>query len=286
MNKLIVILGPTATGKTDLAIRLAKEFNGEIVSADSRLVYKKMNIGTAKPEDKKGVKHYLIDIIDLEKEYNVALFKKDATDSINKIIKKKRIPFLVGGTGLYISSIVNNIDFPKIKSNEKLRKKLEKKEIDELFEIYKKIDIKGSKIIDKKNKRRLIRAIEVVKQTKKPFFQNTKNKPIFDIIQIGIKPKDIQNKINKRVDQMIKTGLEKEVKKLEKYPKNPILETIGYKEWKKYKDKEEIINRIKINTNKFAKRQMTWFKRDKNISWINNYSEAKKLIKKFIKKEP
>lgn len=287
MNKLIVILGPTATGKTDLAIKLAKQFNGEIVSADSRLVYKKMNIGTAKPRNKQGIKHYLIDMIDLDEEYNVALFKKDAIKAIDKIIKKEKIPFLVGGTGLYISSIVNNIDFPQIKPDLKLRNELEKKDIKELFNIYKNLDEEGSKLIDKKNKRRLIRAIEVVKTTKKPFFQDTKKEPLFDVLQIGINPQDnLEKRINKRVDKMLKDGLEKEVERLDKYPQNPILETIGYREWKEYKDREEIVERIKINTRKFAKRQMTWFKRDKSIHWIDKYFEAKKIINQFIKKEP
>ena len=136
LAKLIVLLGPTASGKTDISIRLSNEFNGEIVSADSRLVYKKMDIGTAKPKDLKGVKHYLIDIINPEDEYNVALFKKDAEKAICNILNKNKTPFLVGGTGLYISSIMENINFPEIKPDLKLRKELEEKS-KETFEIYK-----------------------------------------------------------------------------------------------------------------------------------------------------
>ncbi|MDD4358595.1 MAG: tRNA (adenosine(37)-N6)-dimethylallyltransferase MiaA [Candidatus Pacebacteria bacterium] len=281
LAKLIVVLGTTATGKTDLAIKLAKEFNGEIVSADSRLVYKKMNIGTAKPTDFQGIKHYLIDIKNPEEEYNVALFKKDAEKAIDNILKKGKIPFLVGGTGLYISSIVNNIDFPEIKPDLKLRKELEEKTEEELFEMYKLLDKEGAELIDKKNKRRLVRAIEVAKV--RNFFKNTKRKPKFDILELGIsvEKEELKKRIEKRVDKMIEEGLEKEVKKLSE--KAPILETIGYGEWKEYNNREEVIERIKINTFKFAKRQMTWFKRDKAIKWIKSYTEAKKEIKKFVK---
>ncbi len=281
LAKLIVLLGPTASGKTDMAIKLAKDYKGEIVSADSRLVYRKMNIGTAKPNDFKGVKHYLIDIINPEAEYNVALFKKDAKKAINDILKRGKTPFLVGGTGLYISAIVDNINFPEIKPDLKLRKELELKSEEELVEIYINLDKEGAEIIDRKNKRRLVRAIEVAKA--RSFFRNTKNKPEFDILELGIEvPKEeLKKRIEKRVDQMIKEGLEKEVNSLSE--KAPILETIGYREWKEYNDLKEIIERIKINTFKFAKRQMTWFKRDKNIKWIRSYSEAKKEIKKFLK---
>jgi len=274
--KLIVLLGPTASGKTDLGIKLAKKFNGEIVSADSRLVYKKMDIGTAKPKDFKGIKHHLIDIVNIKDDYSASLFKKDANKAILSILKKGKTPFLVGGTGLYISAITENIEFPQIKPNLKLRKALEKKSETELFEIYKKLDQAGSKIIDKKNKRRLIRGIEVAKE--QAFFKNTKAKSEYDVLKLGIlvEKQELENRINKRVDQMIKQGLEKEVKNL--LPHLKIMETIGYREWKEYSTKDEIIKRIKINTFKFAKRQMTWFKKDKDIQWIKDYKEAKKHI--------
>ncbi|MDD4662002.1 MAG: tRNA (adenosine(37)-N6)-dimethylallyltransferase MiaA, partial [Candidatus Pacebacteria bacterium] len=263
INKLVVILGPTATGKTGMAIKLAKEFNGEIISADSRLVYKKMDIGTAKPKKDKGkeyfvegVKHHLIDIISPEEKYNVALFKKDAENAIKEVLRRGKVPFLVGGTGLYISAITENIDFPKFVVDKKLRKELEKKTVEELFDLYKKIDEEGALLIDGKNKRRLVRALEIAYSESSN--KNTKNSPKFNIVQIGInlEKEKLQKRINKRVDEMIGRGLEKEVKKLSS--KAPMLETIGYREWKEYKDKNEIIERIKINTFKFAKRQMTW----------------------------
>lgn len=274
--KLIVVLGPTATGKTDLAIDLAKNFNGEIVSADSRTVYRGMDIGTAKPKNLKGVPHYLIDVVSLDEDFNVALFKQEATKKINEIINKGKIPILVGGTGLYIKAIVENLDFPQVKADQKLRNRLEKKTVEELFQIYTERDKEGSKIIDRNNKRRLIRAIEVSLSLNEPFFKERKKEPIYDVLQLGIKinKEELEGRIRKRVDLMIKQGLEKEVKKLSKkygFIVSP-MQTIGYREWEDYFNKKETlentIERIKINTIKFAKRQMTWFKRDKTIKWI------------------
>jgi len=287
--KLIVILGPTATGKTGIAIKLAKQFNGEIISADSRQIYKKMAIGTAKPtkEELKAVPHHLIDFIKPNKDFNVALYKNKALKTIEEIYKKGKIPFLVGGTGLYIKAIVDNLSFPEVPPQKKLRKELEKKEIKELFKIYKKLDAQGAKFIDKNNKRRLIRAIEVCKATKKPFWQQRKkHESIFNVIQIGIKlpKKELEKRISKRTDKMFKLGLEKEVKRLsKKYSKSPLLQTIGYQEWFKNENRKEIKENIKMHTMQFAKRQMTWFKKDKRINWIQNYSQIKTLIKDFLK---
>lgn len=289
--KAIVILGATATRKTDFSIRLAKKVGGEIVSADSRQVYRKMNIGTAKPcKDKgikefcvEGIKHHLIDTLNPEEKYNAALFKRDAVSAINKIIAVGKIPIIVGGTGLYISSIVDNLEFPQIKADLKMRRRLEKKSIEELFSIYKKLDKKGADLIDRNNKRRLVRAIEVSMMTGETFFKYRKEESPFDILQIGIKveKEELEKRINKRVDKMIEDGLEKEMKKLP--ASSPLMETIGYREWKEYGDKKEIIERIKINTFKFAKRQMTWFKKDKRIHWVEKYSELEKETKKFLK---
>jgi len=288
LPKLIVVLGPTATGKTNLAIKLAKQFNGEIVSADSRQIYKEMAIGTAKPTKKetKAIPCHLIDFVSLNKKFNVAMYKNKALKVIEKIHKKGKVPFLVGGTGLYIKAIVDNIDFPKLKPSKKLRNQLEKKSVEELFKVYKKLDPKGAKLIDKKNKRRLVRAIEVSKLTKKPFWQQRqKQEPLFNILQIGIKlPKEeLVKRISKRIDKMFEFGLEKEVKKLtKKYKKSPLLQTIGYSEWFQSNDKNKIKEAIQLHTFQFAKRQIIWFKKDKRINWIKNYSQAKKLTKKFL----
>jgi len=292
-KKLIVIVGPTASGKTKLAVDLAKKFEGEIVSADSRQIYKEMNIGTNKPTKKEmgGITHHLIDVVDPDQEFNVALYKEMAMKIIQEIQARNKLPFLVGGTGLYIWAVVDNIEFPRVPPDKKLRKQLEKKTKKELFEIYKNLDPQGAKFIEKENKRRLIRAIEVCKKTKKPFWQQRARKEsLFDVLEIGIKldKKTLKERIEKRVKKMIKKGLEKEAKRLfKKYKNKPSLETIGYQEWKDYFegkiDKAEVIRRIIQNTNKYAKRQITWFKKDKRIHWITTKKDAEKLIKNFLK---
>lgn len=313
-NKLVVILGPTASGKTNMSLKLAKDFNGEIVSADSRQIYKEMIIGTASPFQQsqkskvkrqkckskgksfegifvKGILHYLLHVIDLKKDFNVAIFKKLAVVKIEEIQEKKKTPFLVGGTGLYISAITNNLEFSGIKADKKLRKELEVKNIKELFNIYKKLDPDGAKVIQKDNKRRLVRAIEVSMLSNKTFSEKqTRGEQVFDILQIGIDidREKIKKAIYKRVDEMFKMGLEKEVRKLVKKYKweNTNLQTIGYQEWKDYFDKkiskEELRQIIKNHTWQYARRQTTWFKRDSRIQWVKNYSQAKKLIQKFL----
>ena len=301
MKKIIVILGPTATGKTDLAVKLAKKFNGEIVSADSRQIFRNMDIATAKPQIKKGcfkgVPHYLIDSFPLNKDLSVTVYKKLAIKAIKSIQKKGKLAFLVGGTGLYIKAVVDNLDFPKIVPDKDLRRRLEKKSLKELFRIYKKLDLKGAKIIDKNNKRRLIRALEVCYLSKLPFWQQRKQKkPLFKVLQLGIKlPKSILNKnISIRTNRMIKLGLEKEVKILvKKYGNLPIIsQTIGYKEWLPYlknkinlKIKKQIIEETKNHTRQYAKRQLVWFKKDSRIIWLskqNCFKKASKLINQFI----
>lgn len=267
--KLIVIVGPTASGKTNLAMKLAKKFNGEIVSADSQMIYKEMDIGTAKPPKNT---HHMVDLIKPNEEYNVALYKQEAIKAIDDIIKRGKQPFLVGGTGLYIKAITDNLTFPHIKRNEKLRNQLEKKTAEELFLEYQKIDKEGAKIIDRNNKRRLIRAIEVTKALNESFFKERKGEELYDCIILGIKTnkEDLENQIRKRVDKMIKDGLEKEARKI--YKKYGVLKTIGYQEWQDYFENkitlEEVRNKIITNTIKYSKRQITWFKKDKKIKWL------------------
>lgn len=270
--KLLVIVGPTASGKTDLALFLAKNFNGELVSADSRMIYKGMDIGTNKPKEF----HHMVDIVSPDDDFNVALYKEAALKKIMDITERGKLPILVGGTGLYVRSIVENLHFPAIKADKKLRQKLEKKTEKELWEMYKKLDKEGAEKIDRNNKRRLVRAIEVSLLSKEPFFKERKGEQLFDVLQIGIKvgKNELKERIDRRVDLMFKQGLEKEVKKLsKKYGFDiPPMQTIGYREWQDYSkgliSKEEVKEKIKANTLKFAKRQMTWFKKDKSIKWI------------------
>lgn len=293
MKKLLVILGPTASGKSDLAIKIAKLFNGEIISADSRQIYKEMNIGTAKPI--KDNLHHLLNLTNPDKHFSAAQYKELAYKTIKDIQNRGKLPILCGGTGLYISSIIENWQFPKVPPQEKLRKALEKKSSQRLFEIYQKLDTEGARFIDKKNKRRLIRAIEVCKAYNKPFSQQRKsNKSLFDTLIIGIKlPKEeLKRRIALRIKKMIKMGLETEVKTLiRKYKWIPALQTIGYQEWKEYFDKnigninkKEVQNLIELHTIQYSKRQMTWFKKMKNVQWINNQKKAIQLVSDFISK--
>lgn len=295
--RLIVILGPTASGKSGLAIKLAKKFNGEIISADSRQIYQEMNIGTAKPTKKelKIIPHHLIDIKNPNQNYTLAQYKNDAIKTINKVIKRGKIPFLVGGTGLYIDAVVNNLEIPRVKPNQKLRKQLEKeietKGLKFLFDKLVALDPESAYIVDQNNPRRVIRALEITLLTNKPFSQQRKKgEPLFDALKIGVgvPPDKLKKRIYKRVDLMIKKGMTKEVKNLLiKYTSKPIaFDAIGYREIIDYfKGKinfEEAANLIKTNTWRFAKRQLTWFRKDKNIRWISSEKEAEKLIKNFL----
>jgi len=298
LKKLIVILGSTASGKSELAIKLAKKFKGEIVSADSRQVYKKMDIGTAKPtkKERKEILHYLIDIKNPNQIYTVWQYKKEAIKAINKIIKKGKSPFLVGGTGLYLKALVENLEIPRVKPDWKLRKSLELKiktrGLKSLYDELIKIDPEAAYIVDSQNPRRIIRALEVAIKTKRPFSQQRKKgESLFDVLEIGLSVSEekLKEKIGKRVNKMIKTGLVKEVKNLIKiYDKNlPTFDAIGYREIINYLSKKislaEAIKKIEENTWHFAKRQMTWFKKDEKIIWVKNRREAKNLVKEFLK---
>jgi tRNA dimethylallyltransferase len=315
--KIVVIIGPTASGKSDLAIKIAKKFNGEIISADSRQIYRGMDIGTAKPisnnnstaksKNRKskfekddgyfsdGIKHYLIDIKNPDQEYSVGQYKKDAIRVINRIIKSGKLPILVGGTGLYIDAVVKNLKFPKVKGDKKLRAQLEEEikrhGLNYLFQRLLGLDPEAANFVDSKNPRRVIRALEVALVSKKPFStQRKKGEPLYDALQIGISipPRLLKERIKKRTDQMIKAGLEEEVKSLvEKYGLDcKTLETIGYREIVNYLQGKislsEAVGQINKNTWRYARRQITWFKRDKGINWVKNQSAALKLVHDFI----
>lgn len=306
LPKLIVILGPTASGKSGLAIKLAKKFNGEIISADSRQVYKNMNIGTAKIEaDKRGsqrgqtriisqgIPHYMIDVVRPNEILSLAQYKDMAVKLINSISKKGKTPFLVGGTGLYISAIRDNWLIPKIGPNKKLRRELESKTNQWLFNKLNKLDPTTAERIDPENKRRLVRALEVCLGSSRLFSEERKRgEPLFDILEIGVKlsRRELYQRINQRVDLMIKQGLVEEVKKLVKkgYKWNlPAMSGIGYRQIGQYSRNEislvEAIDLIKRDTRRYAKRQMTWFRRDKRIKWVKDYNAANKLVGKFLK---
>jgi len=310
-KKLLVILGPTASGKSELAIKLAKLFSGEIVSADSRQIYKGMDIGSGKVPLKKikgkfysnGIRHHLIDVANPQEYFSVAQYQKLALKAIKDIQKRGKLPILCGGTGLYISSVIEGWQFPKVKPNLKLRKELENLTKEELFLKIKKLDARRAKTIDKNNKRRLIRALEILLQNKK--IEPLKKIPLkMKILIIGIKTdkKVLQQKIKKRLEKRLKEGMIEEVKKLkEKGVSSKRLEDFGleYRWVNRYLEKkinyEEMKETLEKEINKYAKRQMTWFTRQifaeqnlselknmQGIKWIEKPKEAKTIISNWL----
>jgi len=290
-NKLIVILGPTACGKTKLAVALAKKFNGEIISADSRQVYQGMDIGTGKDlKDYGKIPYHLIDVASPKSQFTLAKYQKLAYQAIDDIIRRGKTPFLVGGTGLYLQAIIDGYILPDAKPNKKLRAELEEKTLKQLQTIAKKYKIELNES-DIKNKRRLIRAIEKARSTQTVTRDSQLAK--YDCLIIGIKySKDIiDQKIDKRLKQRLeKEGMLEEVKKLKRQGISwKRLENFGleYKWLAYYLQKkisyDEMFNKLAIAIHQFAKRQLTWFKRDKRIKWIKNQKKAKLLLNKYLK---
>ena len=287
--KILVVLGQTATGKSDLAVFLAKKFNGEIISADSRQVYKELDIGSGKITERemKGVPHYLLDVISPKKVFSVADFQKQADQKINDILKRNKLPIICGGTGFYIQAIVDGIVLPGIEANKKLRKELEKKDLSELQLILKNLDKKRFSEIDTKNKVRLVRAIEVACALGK--VPKLKKSPKYSVLQIGVTwpAETLQKRIHERLIKRLKIGMIKEVENLNK---NGVsfkrLESFGleYKYLALFLQnkitKTEMINLLETKINQFAKRQKTWFQRDSKINWFQ--ADQKTKIEKFI----
>jgi tRNA dimethylallyltransferase len=279
-NKVIVILGQTATGKSDLAVEISKTLNGEIISADSRQVYRGLDLGSGKitEKEKRGVVHHMLDVANPKIKYNVAKYKKEVDKKIKEIIAKNKIPIICGGTGFYIDAITKNIILPEVKPDLKLRKELQNKSTEELFKMLQKLDKTRASNIDSKNKVRLIRAIEIIKTLGKvPKIKTAKIK--YDFIKIGLfAPSEIlQERINIRLQKRIKKGMIKEVRDL--YEKEKIsfkrLEELGleYRHVALYLqnkiNKKEMIENLEKEILQYAKRQMTWFKRDKDIIWLD-----------------
>ena len=302
-NKLLVIIGATAVGKSDLAIKIAKKYNGEIISADSRQVYKKLDLGTGKvlrdeSSDKEylseGIIHHGIDIIDVKKQYNISDFQKYCNKKIKEIWNKNKLPIICGGSPLYVISVIEGWQFPKTKPNLKLRQELENKSAEELFEILEKLDKNRSKTIDNKNKRRLVRAIEILKQEQaiKPL----NKKPIkADILILGVKKEreEVRKLILKRLDKRIKEGMIDEVKNLKGDGiSSERLNDLGleYRYINLYIEGKlnlkEMKDQLYFKICQFAKRQMTWFKKFNNVLWIeNNIKIADNIVKQWKNKE-
>jgi len=330
-QKLIVIVGPTASGKSELAVRLAKQFKGEIVSADSRQVYKNLDIGTgkvpgewkransqrividsrkhisAKPKSNayfpaaakrhtlfvyKDIPHYCIDFVNPKKQYSVAEYKKCANKAIENIASRGKLPILAGGTGLYVQAVVDGMELPAVAPNSKLRKILEKKTPAQLFAMLQKLDPARAKTIDAKNPRRLVRAIEIARALGKvpPSHLETKFPSTYDLLIIGLKPQ--LDKIKVQGTAMLKCGLLKEITSLitSGLSKKRIRE-LGF-EYKypldyfegKIPSLKDLKNILAKENWRYAKRQMTWFKRDKRIHWVSEVEAAQKHTQQFLSK--
>ncbi|MFA6132250.1 MAG: tRNA (adenosine(37)-N6)-dimethylallyltransferase MiaA [Patescibacteria group bacterium] len=294
--KIIIIVGPTASGKSGLAEAIAEKFNGEILCVDSRTVYRGMDIGTAKDSgdlvgDVKALRLHGLDLVGPNQEMNGALFKDYADKTITEILSRGHLPILVGGTGLWMDMIVDNLEMPEVEPDLTLRAELEKQSEEDLFAEFEKLDPVGAEVIDRHNKRRLVRALEVCKKTGRPFSElRKKGEGKYDALWLGLDvPKEVlDERINVRVDEMIKQGLLKEVKQLkEKYGCEVYaMSGIGYQEICRHLNGEislaEAIEEIKKNTRQYAKRQRTWFKRNKNIRSITDVSETELIVQAFL----
>lgn len=301
MQKLIVILGPTASGKSNIAVALAKKFNGEVISADSRQVYKGLNIGTGKitKKEMRGVPHHMLDVASPKRRFTASDFVKNTNETVVQIVLRNKIPIICGGTGFYIDALLGDKQIPEVPPNLKLRKQLGKKTTAELFEILKKMDPERAETIDKQNPRRLIRAIEICKAIGKvPKLQipNSKNQIAnkFKIIKLGIKisNEELKIRINKRIEKWFKMGLLKEVKNLHKKGLSwKRMAEIGLE----YKivslflrgkiSRSEMIKLMQKKTWGYAKRQRLWFKKTLNVVWsLPEIKPIEKGVGRFLKK--
>jgi len=296
LPKIIAVVGPTASGKSDLTVFLAKKFRGEIVSADSRQVYRGMDIGTGKVTKKEmqGIPHHLLDILDPSEDFSAAEYQKLAFRAIRAILRRKKLPILVGGTGFYIQAVVDNFQFPEVAPNQALRAKLEQKTTEELFGILKLFDPGRAKTIDTRNRRRLIRALEIRMTTKQPSLPLQQRTRIFDTLLIGISPDkdELRSRITKRLRLRLAKGMIDEVYTLhQKGISYERLERFGleYRYIAQYLQKKlskkEMEAGLARAIKQYARRQMTWFRRDKRIHWIQNSKDAKTLTREFLRKK-
>lgn len=284
--KVIAIVGPTASGKTSYAIELAKKIDSEIISADSRLVYKGFDIGTAKPTkaEQDGIPHHMIDIVEPEFEYSAGLYKTEAAKIIKEILSRGKTPIIAGGTGLYIDILLKNYTLPQIEANHELRSELKKLSKEDLYEQLLKLDPQAGDIININDGKKIIRAIEIIKTSGKSLKEARGiADEEYDIKWIGrnFDRETLYARINKRVDIMVESGLIDETQKLlSKHGRTPnLVNTIGYREIIGYLDNkyslEEALELLKKNTRNYAKRQLTWFRKNENITW-NIYPEILK----------
>ncbi len=301
--KVVVIVGPTASGKTALSIELAKKIDGEIISSDSMQIYKDMDIGTAKvtKEEAQGIKHYLVDFVSPDQRYTVSDFKKDSEAAIKEILEKGKVPIVVGGTGLYVNSLIYGIEYQDMKIDEEYRNMLIKRaedplELEKMWDEANTIDPEAMVKISKNDMKRIIRVLEIYKSTGKTKTEQeilSRQKGTeydFKVFGISMDREKLYERINLRVDLMIEAGLEDEVRNLlEKYDEFPTaMQGLGYKEVKEYFDgiltREEMIDKIKQESRRYAKRQLTWFRRNEEIVWLDKDDGMENNIKTILER--
>jgi len=296
--KTVVILGPTASGKTKLSIELAQKLNGEIISADSMQVYRGMDIGTAKPslEERQGIPHHLIDIRDPDESWTVSDFIRETQALTTKICNRGKVPIIAGGTGLYLWALIEGFSFPIIPADKELRMRLEKELLSTLYSRLSTIDPAAAEKIHPNDKKRIIRALEVYELTGKPISELQEPRRLvagsYQLIGLTLPREELYSRINQRVESMIEKGLIEEVKGLREkgYGKNPpSMQALGYKEVIDYLEgkwtKEEMIDELKKRTRNFARRQMTWFRRFQNVKWFDVPVDSQAILD-YIVNEP
>ena len=301
-SKVLVIAGPTASGKTKIGVELAKRLNGEIISADSMQIYKHMNIGTAKPtiNEMQNIPHYLIDFVEIGENFSVVQYKEMATKCIEDILSRGKVPIFVGGTGLYINSITEEIKYDEAAENKEIREKLEKiaetEGNERLYEKLKEVDIDTYNRLHINDTKRIIRALEVFEATGITITEHQKmskeieKKYDYKIVGLWMERENLYNRINLRVDKMIEDGLEDEARNIIEMIKNKgkitSFQAIGYKEFLKYFNGEvsleDAIASIKQESRRYAKRQVTWFKRTNGLKWINVERDINDVINDII----
>jgi tRNA dimethylallyltransferase len=297
LPKLVVLLGPTASGKSGSGITLAQHFNGEIISADSRQVYRGLDIGTAKvtPAEQALVPHHVLDVADPREVYTVAQFQQDAITAINDTLKRGHQPFLVGGSPHYIQAIVDNLDIPHIEPQPELRAQLEKRPLPELLAQLEELDPQSAASIDRNNPRRVIRALEVCLISGNPFSHQRKMaEPLYQCLLLGIEwPREIlYRRIDARVDERMQQGMVQEVQRL-------LIEGISHERLEAlgleyryiarllrgvFTNEDEMVQKLKYAIHDFTRRQLTWFRKDKRIVWVNGggWEQAEEVVRDFL----
>jgi tRNA dimethylallyltransferase len=304
LPRVVFVVGPTSSGKTTLSITLAKTFRGEVINADARQIYRDVHIGTGKPDGvwKKwhgrrsyvyeDVPHHLMDVVPVDQTFSVVEWREAALKAIKAIERRGNLPIIVGGTGLYISALIDNYEFPSVPPHPELRRAHEQRSLDELVKLLLAVDPGAVSVVDLHNKRRVIRALEVVTYSGKKFSESrTQGRPLVDALQVGVyrTQEELKRRVDLAVEDMIDRGLIDEVRLLRerRIPWNaPAMSAIGYRDVQPYLDGREslehTVERIKYRTRQYTKRQWTWFKRDPRIRWAHSRDEALTWVKEWL----